>query len=328
MNDDVPATSSVRAGRVTLPQRVWRWLTFLNRGKRPEPLPIVLGRKRIFILPTGFGVGFAVILLVMLVGALNYSNNAALLLTSLLGAVAAGSMLTTFRSMDGLRLDNVRAGTARAGEPIRLDMDFAVATRPRQALHLDIAGQTLAFDIPNHHRHTLELYLPTTRRGWMPLPRLCVHSTWPFGMFRAWSWLHPNLRLLIYPYPEAGGPPPPGDTAGQHRRHRHGGDDPASLRTYRPGDPIKLIAWKASARHENLLVREFEHPASRHDRVLTWNDTASLNHESRIARLARWIDEAHAANARWTLQLPDRTLGPDASIEHYHQCLRALALLP
>ena len=37
----------------------------------------------------GFGVGFALLLLVMLLGALNYANNAALLLTCLLGAAAA-----------------------------------------------------------------------------------------------------------------------------------------------------------------------------------------------------------------------------------------------
>lgn len=328
MNNDASAASPVRDGRASLLHRAWHWLAFLNRGKQPEPLPIVLGRKRIFILPTGFGMGFAVILLVMLVGALNYSNNAALLLTALLGAVAAGSMLRTFRVMNGLRLDAVRADTVRAGEPIRLDLDFAVASRPRYALRLSIAGQALTFDIPDHHRHTVELYLPTTRRGWAPLPRLGVYTTWPFGMFRAWSWLHPNVRLLIYPCPETAGPAPSGDTAGRYRRHLHDGDDPASLRAYRAGDPVKLIAWKASARHEGLLVREFERPASRHDWILSWDDTAMLDHEARIARLARWVNEARTANARWTLQLPDQAFGPDASIEHYHQCMHALALMP
>lgn len=330
MNADAPAESSGRAGHATPLHRAWHWLVSLNRGRRPEPLPIVLGRKRIYILPTGFGAGFAVILMVMLLGALNYSNNAALLLTALLGAVAAGSLLTTFRAMNGLRLDAVRAGSAHAGEAIRLDLDFAVAARARHALCLDIAGQTLPFHIADHHGRTLELYLPTTRRGWMPLPRMRLHTTWPFGMFRAWSVIHPDQRVLVYPHPETGGPPPPGSASGDRRqpsRPLHGNDF-AALRAYRPGDPKKLVAWKASARHEDLLVREFERPASRHERTLDWNATAGLDHEARIARLARWIDEARAAGTKWTLRLPERRLGPDGGGEHYHQCMRALALLP
>src|SRR5690625_4520874 len=119
----------------------------------------------------------------MLLGALNYSNNAALLLTALLGAIAAGSLLTTLRGMNGLRLDGVRGGNAQAGESMRLEMDFAVASRARHALCLDIDGQTLAFDIPDHHGRTLTLYLPTTHRGWLALPRIRVHTSWPFGMF-------------------------------------------------------------------------------------------------------------------------------------------------
>ncbi|HET7267008.1 MAG TPA: DUF58 domain-containing protein [Oleiagrimonas sp.] len=306
-------------------------LPSLKRRQRAEPLPIVLGRKRIYILPTGFGIGFAAIVLVMLVGALNYTNNAALLTTCLLGAAVSGSLLTTFRDMNGLRLDAVRAGNAHAGEPIRIQLDFAVAERTRNALRVDIDAQTLPFGIPASAGYTLEMYLPTTQRGWMPLPRLRVYSTWPFGLFRAWSWLAPEQPVLVYPQAEAQGPlPPGGDAAGQARnqRQRHAGDDLASLRAYRAGDAIKLVAWKASARHEGLLVREFEQPASHREWSLDWHDVADLEHEAGIARLARWVEAAHAAGAHWSLRLPDTHLGPDSGSAHYHQCMRALALMP
>lgn len=303
----------------------------LPRRSRTEKLPIVLGRKRIYILPTAFGIGFAVILLVMLVGALNYSNNAALLLTCLLAAVASGSALATFRNMDGLRLDGIRAGNACAGSAVRVQLDFAVATRARHALHLDMAGQSLVFNITGRGSHAMELYLPSRQRGWMPLPPLRIHGTWPFGMFRAWNWLRPDHHILIYPRPETSGPPPPGnaDDRQQHRQHQHHeGDDLASLRAYRPGDPRKRVAWKASARHEGLLVREYERPASRREWSLDWQHTAGLEHEARIARLARWVSEASAGDARWTLRLPGHRIGPGGGNGHYHQCMRALALMP
>jgi len=302
-----------------------------KRRQRAEPLPIVLGRKRIYLLPTGFGIGFAAIVLVMLVGALNYDNNAALLTTCLLGAAVSGSLLTTFRDMNGLRLDAIRADTAHAGEAIRLQLDFAVAARTRNALRVDIDNQTLPFDVPAHAGRTLELYLTTTQRGWMPLPRLRVYSTWPFGLFRAWSWLAPAQPILVYPRAETHGPPPPGGhAAGRERNARQvrDGDDLASLRAYRAGDAVKLVAWKASARHEGLLVREFEQPASHREWMLDWRNVSDLAHEAGIARLARWIEEAHASGARWTLRVPGRQLGPDSGAAHYHQCMRTLALMP
>ncbi|HEX7338602.1 MAG TPA: DUF58 domain-containing protein [Rhodanobacteraceae bacterium] len=307
-----------------------RWRAF-TRHTAAEALPVVLNRKRIYILPTRFGVGFAAVWIVMLVGALNYSNNAALLTTCLLGAATAGSLLTTFRGLNGLRLDAVRAGSAHAGEPIRVTLDFAVATRAREALQVDIETQTLSFNVPDHGNRSLAFYLPTERRGLVPLPRLRVYSTWPFGLFRAWSWLAPTQPFLVYPRAEKIGPPPPGaDADGQRRnaRHHHDGDDLASLRAYRAGDAMKLVAWKASARHDGLLVREFERPQARQEWAFGWHDVASLPREQAISRLTRWVIEAHTAGARWRLALPQHDLGPDAGLAHYHACLRALALLP
>jgi hypothetical protein len=75
-----------------------RRLPALTRLRGPELLPLELARRRIYIVPTGFGLGFGVLLLVMLLGALNYANNAALLLTCLLGAAAAASMLVALSS--------------------------------------------------------------------------------------------------------------------------------------------------------------------------------------------------------------------------------------
>ncbi len=302
----------------------------LRRRARTEALPIVLGRKRIYLLPTGFGIGFTLIELVMLLGALNYSNNAALLLTCLLAAVTGGSALSTFRNMDGLRLDGIRAGHATAGAPIHVHLDFAVAARSRQALHLDIGDQTLVVRVPGRGSHPVNLYLPTNQRGWMSMPALRMHTTWPFGMFRAWSWLRPDHRILVYPQPETAGPPPAdGQASATASRPRQGdGDDLAGLRAYRPGDPRKHIAWKASARHENLLVREHERAMRRQAPVLDWQATRGLPHEQRIARLARWVVAAHAAGQRWSLRLPGQPLGTGTGSAHYHRCMRALALMP
>src|SRR5690606_41886617 len=64
-------------------------------------------------------------------------------------------------------------------------------------------------------------------------------------------------------------------------------------------------------------------------RVLDWDMLAGQGRESRIRRLARWIDEAERGMRRYRLRLPGQpTIGPGSGQAHRHACLRALALLP
>src|SRR3546814_9400361 len=85
--------------------------------------------------------------------------------------------------------------------------------------------------------------------------------------------------------PEAHGPPLPegsGDNA-QARLHP-AGDDVHHLRTYRRGDARRAIAWKPSARHGALLVREYEQPLGA-DIVLDWHALHALRSEEHTSEL-------------------------------------------
>ena len=61
------------------------WLASLARRPPVDSGGVArLGRRYIYILPTGAGVLLGVVLMLMLLGALNYQNNLALLLTFLM----------------------------------------------------------------------------------------------------------------------------------------------------------------------------------------------------------------------------------------------------
>ena len=317
----------MRAWLHDLQRRAERRLPALTRYRRPEPLPIELHRRRIYIVPTAFGLGFGVLLLVMLVGALNYTNNAALLLTCLLGASSISSMLLAFRVLDGIALTAVQAGHAIAGQPIELHLTFEAA-RPRESIRVDLQGVAEAFAIDRGGQATLRFELPTEFRGWLALPRLRVWSTWPLGLFRAWSWLHPEQAVLVWPRPEPRGPAPQAPDDDPARRRLHRGDDLASLRDYRAGDPPRHVAWKASARQDTLLVKDFEQPRAHREWRLDWRDLGHLDAESRIARLARWTGEAHAQRRRYSLWLPTQDIPAGSGADHYARCMSALALMP
>ncbi|MGH8192702.1 MAG: DUF58 domain-containing protein [Rhodanobacteraceae bacterium] len=306
--------------------RVRRWSRSLMRGRKPEPLPVRLDSRRIYIVPTRAGLGFAVLLATMLIGALNYQNNAALLLTCMLGAALASSMLLTWRELHDLNLRSVHADHGFCGARLSLHLAFADDRQARPGLR--IAIDKLEQPCPLESGNSFAtVTMPTERRGWMPLPRMQVSSTLPFGLFRAWSWITPAQRVLVYPRILRDGKP---RTRNDDPNERiAGGDEFASLRDYHPGDPIRHVAWKASARHDHLLVREFDRAAPGQPLRLDWNALYGLDRETRISRLTGWVCDAYAAARPWILILEDRrAIGPATDTAHYHRCLSALAELP
>nr|MBP7466348.1 DUF58 domain-containing protein [Pseudoxanthomonas sp.] len=57
--------------------RLREWLERFQRPRAPEPLPVRVDRRRIYVLPTRFGLFFTLLVLAMVLGALNYNNNPA-----------------------------------------------------------------------------------------------------------------------------------------------------------------------------------------------------------------------------------------------------------
>lgn len=309
-----------------LAARIGDWIPALARGRHPETLPVTLDRNRVYIVPTRTGMGFGLLLATMLIGALNYQNNAALLLTCMLGAALASSMLLTWRELHALTLLSLQADHGFCDARLPIHLAFADDGRARPGLHLALDD----IEQPCPLRAGVSRAIataPTGRRGWMPMPRLRFYSTSPFGLFRAWSWITPDQHVLVYPRILRDGQPPA--HSDDPRERAAGGDEFAGLHAYRPGDPIRHVAWKASARHDQLLVREFDRATPGQPLRFDWRDLSGLDRETRISRLAGWVCDAYAAGRPWILILEDcRELGPGGDAAHYHLCLTALAELP
>lgn len=318
-----------------LQQQAERRLPALTRWKRTEPLPILLHRRRIYVVPSRFGLVYSLMLLVMLIGSLNYANNPALLLTCLLGAAAYLSVFSGFRMLNRLELMSIQAQPCHAGEPLRVSLRFGTASAASKLglrLRLEKAGTSAAeetvFDLPANEAHSVDALLPAPHRGWQSIGRVRVWSEYPYGLFHVWSWLHPDSRALVYPRLEPNAPPLPqgaGDAAAKSVRRDE--DEFSTLREYRTGDPRRRIAWKASAHQGHLLVKEFETPRG-HEIVLDWRHLDGLDDEARISRLAAWVGRAEASGIPYRLDLPQSRLGPSLGPAHRHACLRELALLP
>ena len=85
--------------------------------------PLTLPSRRIYIVPTGMGIAFALMLTAMFIGAMNYANNLALGLTFLLGSLALTAMHYCHRNLAGLVIRSANTEPVFAGD----DATFQIA---------------------------------------------------------------------------------------------------------------------------------------------------------------------------------------------------------
>jgi len=318
----------MQGGPATAWRRLRARLERFERPRAPEPLPARVDRRRIYVLPTAFGLFYALLVLAMVLGALNYNNNPALLLTFLLASVIHTALLSGWLTLLGLKLHDIGAEPVHVGESIRWRLQWHNPTgRARHGLRLRIEAREFPFDVVESQAR-VEILQQAQTRGWQSLPRIGLSTRHPLGVFRIWSWLHPSARCLVYPLLEHHAPPlPMQGLVGPPRRQRGPSEDVHGLRDYQLGDPLRLIAWKRSAQLGHAVVREYESP-TQGDVHLRWGQLQGMPHEQRISRLARWVVDAERRALRSTLELPHVSFGPARGAAHLHACLRELALMP
>lgn len=310
-------------------ERIDAWV--LARVKR-QPGPVAVPRHRVYILPTRFGYAFAALVMVMVLAAMNYSNNMAFALAFLLAGLGLVAMHQTHGNLVNVE---VRAGPADpvfAGEVAHFEIHVHnLAPRARYSVSVGWPRQPVATtaDLGAEEIAALKLPLTAERRGWLPGRVFAVSTEFPLGLFHAWTWLDLEMSCLVYPRPAPPGrePPPARGTGGQLAGSRPGLDEFAGLRSYQRGDTPRSIHWKSYPKLRQPMVKQFQETLDR-EFWLDWNELPDLDAEARLSQLARWVLEAEGAHLSYGLRLPGTRVPPSRGATHQHACLRALALHP
>ncbi len=302
-----------------------RFRTWLFRPKI-EHGTVILTQRRIFILPTRQGLGLALLLVLMLLGDINYNLSLGYVLTFLLSMMAVMSMLHAFRNLAHLEIRAGRTEAVFSGETAHFPLYFN-SKLPRYQLCLrDGKGTVVSFDVPAGQNSEVAFPLTTSRRGWLQTGRLALYTEFPLGLFHAWAYLHFDTRCLVYPKPLAVAPLPPGNAPdGAGKRTIAGDDDFAGLRGYVAGDALPHIAWKAYAGGRGLQVKQFSTPLGE-ELWLNIADAPETGLEGKLSRMTRWVLDAETQGLRYGLTLPDGGLPADNGTEHRDECLRRIAL--
>jgi uncharacterized protein (DUF58 family) len=191
----------------------------------------------------------------------------------LLGAAAAGLVLPR-RMVRGIEVERRAPAEAFQGDEVRVDL--VVTNRSR--------GVRLAIELHDEHlspsraflsrlrpgeRVIVETRRAAARRGVHATEDLVVVSGAPFGTGEARRRLHVAAETVVHPrlvhlddLPFLQAAPTP-ERAMHTVPRRGGGPEYLGIREYRTGDSLRHVHWPSTARHGEVMVREFEREQTR-----------------------------------------------------------------
>lgn len=304
-----------------------RWNSWIGR-RIPRADAQVFSQKNIFILPTGAGVVFGVLLLIMLITGINYQNSLIYLLTFALGALFVGAMHQTHRNLSGLTLALVQAGEGEAGDDVPFRFRVSAGRDSGLAILLAVEDSKLeGVHVPSGQSREVVLPIPSAHRGYLRPDRIRIETRFPFGLLKAWSWLRPTSAGVAYPRPI----PAPEvlsqveDGSDAKKEAKVAGQENADLRPWREGDMSQRVMWKRFARSGQMVVADWEgEQGSPH--WLDFNAFPGVDTELRLSYLAWLVAERLQQGARFGLNLPGEAIEPDTGPVHGERCLKALAV--
>ena len=292
----------------------------MKAGKFPLVYPTAGSAALLFVLGT------------MWYAASSQNSAAIYLLLFALASVFLVSIPHTLINLAGLALRIESAKPTFAGDEVCLPIEIinsSRATRYGIEVVLPDADTRKRVDcIARESAARLMLLFPAYRRGEHKIEALGLTSCYPLGFVRALRRFVSNQTYLVYPKP-AGNPQLPTSrsrSADSWVQQGVGhGDDFAGVRAYVRGESQRHIDWKAVARGQPLMTKQFA-AETKGAVYLDFFELQSGDVEKTLSQLTLWVIEAERARQPYGLRLPRIEISPALGQMHFHYCLRALSL--
>ena len=231
----------------------WTWMPVFTRYRVTSEGGIFLGA-----------------VVIVLLAAINTSNNLLYMVLSALLAILLLSGLLSTRNFRHLEMELLLPARAFAGDPIPVSLRIRNHRRilPAISLQTEPPGRSLYFPVIQPQGSVQ--YLGETRfarRGRYTFRKLRTASRFPFGFFVKARDFPVEAECICYPAvrPVDQLDMSIVDILGAHQRLERGtGTDLYTIRDYVPSDSARHVHWKATAKTAALKTREFAAEESRH----------------------------------------------------------------
>lgn len=187
---------------------------------------------------------------------------------------------------------------------------------PRRKFYILWEKEYISGEIGKKEEKYFNLSYIFNRRGIKEFKGIWLKFTGTFGLFYIKSYYSLNSKTLVYPtfyqlYKEL---IIPGDSGYKTSTSTLSfiGEELHSLRKYTPGDPLRIIAWKASAKRGELISRQFERLARFEPIFLLDNLVSEIDNTAieEFDQLLRFVHSVILPSLRQGLRIRIKTLYP------------------
>lgn len=299
--------------------------------------------SRTYIFPVRFGFYYALGVALIAAVAYVYANNLVYLMAFFLVSMGVVVMHVTNRNVDAVEAEVYKPLEIFAEE--KCDVEIELKTRKNKVSHFlhaefnesywkVFATKNKPVESCTAQALRLRRSLVLQNRGWQKIPALRLESTFPFGILRSWKMFKtPTAEILVFPARQGSSILPlrsllKGQEAQGEFKQKSSENAFIGHRPYQNRDSFRQIDWRAYARANELLIKEFE-TEEKSFVVLDWQDTAHLaNDELRLKQLSLWVDICEKSQKYYQLNMPAWQSEFGLGDIHRRACLEKLSLYP
>ena len=271
------------------------WNEWIKK-RNPASNPQMFNANNVYILPSGFGWVYGLVLLTLFSGAINYQISTVFLMTFLLAIIGLVSAWEARANLKEISLKLISVKDAQQGKPAQLTLLIQSNNKIRYAFEFQIAKQTKQ-RLEKIPQEGLQFILPveTAVRGRFSLPPIVISSLYPFGIFRVWGYAHFEQYYYVYPEPLPPGFWPPHSANLENRKKYSPGDDELYelKQVENPWVQSNLIAWKIAAKGQGWYLKIMNHNDGEYY-LFSLNDLPIMDLEKKLHHLSYWLQTAEA----------------------------------
>lgn len=272
-----------------------------------------MNTPRPYIVPTGLGFSYGLLVFILVIISVNNRNNLLFLFAFFLFSVGVVTMMMTHRNFEKIKFNFLQASLMFKNEPGFLTYKMENSGR-KDSYMISVAEKTIEH-IKASEKKDIQISFTPLSYGVISTPIQKLESLFPLQFLRVWRFLQPEVKITIFPekinY----------FSLESHQSERESGfknvqaqesseKEISHFDQYQETDSPQHINWKMLAKMNDLYVNKFESQVRDQKQiVILWKDTEVLNDiEKRKSQFAYWIDYAYKQKKTFMVQFEEQQI--------------------
>lgn len=303
------------------------WTQWIKKRIQPAN-PQRLHAKNIYILPSGMGWAYGLLVVSLFTGAINYQISMIFLMTFLLAVIGLVSAWEAHANLKELSVQFISVEDTQLGTPAQLTLLIRTQQKIRFGLEFQVGKQAkIRVEQISGQGQQITLPIETSSRGYFLMPPIIVSSPFPFGIFSVWSYVFFNEHYYVYPQPvDPGFWPLPVAQEDSKESNSFGQDELYDLKQVEnPWVQPNRIAWKIAAKGQGWYLKRMSNTTAEYW-LFRLRDLPTGDLESKLQHLCYWLQTAEVNGYVYGLELGSLPIKYDQGMEHLKQLERQLAM--